>query len=53
MRVVSRIRYGGHSGFTCLKKPGMRTAIGSTGRIRTSTSYSRAIATRRLVARYE
>ena len=53
MREQSRRRYGGHKGFTFLKKPGMRSAIGYTGRTVISTPKSRCISTRRGVARYE
>src|SRR5690242_16893189 len=53
MRYVSRTRYGGQSGFTVSKNPGIRTAIGRTTQTRTSTSYSAAKRTSRGVARYE
>src|SRR5579862_7878128 len=53
MRIVSRSTYGGQSGLTCSKNPGIRTAIGSTTRTRTARSYSRSSCTRRRVARYE
>jgi hypothetical protein len=53
IRIVSRSRYGGQSGFTCSKNPGTRIAIGRTMRTRMATSKRAASATSRPVARYE